>query len=150
MYVIGVVLTLTAFSACSAVAQTLSNCDDWRSSAASIGEPWEANTKLYAEDSVRLAIMDVGEPAAGSYRLLILTTTVEVPIERLCSVMSFDDDLGFAELSFDGATDSTDPKNGLTIKIPAKRWLAVTDTYADALLTVSINPATGDILGKLD
>lgn len=149
-YFVGMVLAVAGFLSNPAAAQNLSDCDDWRSNAFSIAEPWAANTKLYAEDSVRLAVMDVGEPVAGSYRLLILTTTVEEPIERLCTVMSFDDELGFAGLSFDGATESTDPATGLAIKIPTKRWLAATDTYADAVLTVTTDAATGAVLGKLD
>jgi hypothetical protein len=150
LHVMGVILALMSFSTTSGTAQTLSDCDDWRSSAFFIAEPWEANTKLYAADTVRLAIMDVGEPVVGSYRLLILSTTLQEPIERICKVMSFDDDLGFAGLSLDGATDTTDPKTGPMIKIPAKRWLAATDTYVDAVLTVMLDAATGDILGKLD
>ena len=150
VYFVGIVLTIAGFLSNPVAAQTLSDCDDWRSSAFSIAEPWEANTKLYAADSVRLAITDVGEPVMGSYRLLILSTTVEEPIERLCTVMSLDDDLGFAGLSFAGATDIIDPKTGLTISIPAKRWLAETDTYQDAVLTVTLDATTGAVLGKLD
>jgi hypothetical protein len=146
----GLMLALGLLSPMPLAAQTMADCDDWRSSAAGIAEPWESNTKVFADGSMRLAIMDVGEPVMGSYRLLILTTTTEEPIERLCTVMSFDGDLGFAGLSFDGASDSTDPQTGLDIKIPAKRWIEATDTYMDAVLTVTVNAATGDVSGKLE
>jgi hypothetical protein len=147
---VSTVLTLASFAPNPLAAQTLSDCDDWRSSAFSIAEPWETNTKLYAADTVRLAVMDAGEPVVGSYRLLVLSTILQDQNERVCKVMSFEDDLGFAGLSLAGSTAIPDLKAGLTIKLPAKRWDAVTETYEDAVLTVTVDGATGDILGKLD
>ncbi len=131
-------------------AQTLSDCDDWRSSAFGIAEPWEANTKTFSEGSVRMAIMDVGEPVVGSFRLLILTPpTADNPDARQCQVLSLDPDLGFAGLSFDGVTNTTDP-TGLTVRIPAKRWIAETDTYADATLSVTLHATDGAIAASLE
>lgn len=148
-YFIAILMALSYFSA-PAAAQAISACDDWRSSVLGIAEPWEANTKTYADGTVRMVIMDVGEPVAGSYRLLILTPpTDENPDGRQCQVLSFDADLGFAGLSFDGVTDITDP-TGLTVIIPAKRWIAETDTYADAKLSVTVNSTDGAIAASLE
>lgn len=149
-YFIGIIGLVTLVSPEPAAAQSLSGCDDWRSSVLTIAEPWDANTKTYAQGTVRLVIMDVGEPVMGSYRLLILTPpTADNPDGRQCQVMSLDSDLGFAGLSFKGVTDSTDPA-GLTVRIPAKRWIADTDTYTDATLSVTINAADGAIAASFE
>ena len=141
---------LVFLSPTTAPAQSLSDCDDWRSSVLGIAEPWEANSKTFTEGTVRMTIMDVGEPVVGSYRLLILTPpTDDDPDGRQCKVLSLDHDLGFAGLSFDGVTDSTDP-TGLTVLIPAKRWIAETDTYVDAKLSVTLNATDGAIAVSLD
>ena len=82
--------------------------------------------------------------------MLILTPpTADDPDGRQCKVLSLDHDLGFAGLSFDGVTDSTDP-TGLTVLIPAKRWIAETDTYVDAKLSVTLNATDGAIAVSLD
>ncbi len=149
-YFTGVIMALACLCATTATAQSLADCDDWRSSVLGIAEPWEANTRTYADDTVRMTIMDVGEPVVGSYRLLILTPpTADDPDGRQCKVLSLDHDLGFAGLSFDGVTDSTDP-TGLTVLIPAKRWIAETDTYVDAKLSVTLNATDGAIAVSLD
>lgn len=137
-------------SASGATAQSVSECDDWRSSVLAIAEPWEANTKTFTEGAVRLTILDVGEPVVGSFRLLILSPpTADNPDARQCQVLSLDADLGFAGLSFDGVTDSTDP-TGLSVVIPAKRWVAETDTYNDAKLSITINATDGAIAASLE
>lgn len=150
LHIFAGIAATAVFSTTSANAQSLSDCDDWRSAVLGIAEPWEANTKTYADGTVRLVIMDVGEPVLGSFRLLILTPPTDAnPDARQCQVMSPDPDLGFAGLSFDGVTDSTDP-TGLTVLIPAKRWIAETDTYGDAILSVTVNATDGAIAASLD
>jgi len=149
-YFIGAVLLVTFIAPEPATAQSISPCDDWRSSVLGIAEPWEANTKTFTEGTVRMTIMDVGEPVIGSYRLLILTPpTDENPDGRQCQVLSLDLDLGFAGLSFDGVTDSTDP-TGLTVILPAKSWDAETDTYTNAKLSVTVNATDGSIAASLE
>ena len=150
LQVFAAMVAAVVFSATSAAAQALADCDDWRSHVLAIAEPWEANTKTYEGGALRLVIMDVGEPVVGSYRLMVLTPpTDENPDGRQCTVMSLDADLGFAGLSFDGVTDFTDP-TGLTVRIPAKRWIAATDTYDDAVLSVTFNATDGAIAASFE
>ncbi len=138
------------FSATSATAQALAPCDDWRSHVLGIAEPWEANTRTYADGTLRLVIMDVGEPVVGSYRLLILSPPTDAnPDGRQCQVLSLDADMGFAGLSFDGVADSTDA-TGLTVFIPARRWMPATDTYTDATLSVTLISTDGAIAASLE
>jgi len=138
-----VIMTHACISPEPAAAQSLSSCNDLRSHVLAIAEPREANTRTYAGGTVRMVIMDVGEPVVGSFRLMILTPPTDAnPDGRQCQVLSLDESLGFAGLWFDGATDSTDP-TGLTVRIPARRWLATTDSYTDATLSVTVVSTDG-------
>ena len=47
---------LVFLSPTTAPAQSLSDCDDWRSSVLGIAEPWEANSKTFTEGMVRMTI----------------------------------------------------------------------------------------------
>ena len=145
-----IITTLACLGPGIASAQSISPCDDWRSHVLAIAEPWEVNTRTYSGDAVRLVILDVGEPVAGSFRLMILTPPTDAnPEGRQCQILSLDADMGFAGLSFDGVTDSTDP-TGLTVVIPARRWMPSTDTYTDATLSVTVVSTDGAIAASLE
>jgi hypothetical protein len=130
-------------------AQEVGECD-WRAAAQMIAEPWESNTRLFANGEVRLTIMDAGEPAAGSFHLMILSPPYD-EAGRHCAILSLTKDaMGFAGLSMEGATAQYDPATGLSVTLPASRWIPDSDTYIDAILTVTINQESGAITGKLD
>ncbi|MDO9639515.1 MAG: hypothetical protein Q7J44_13335 [Pseudotabrizicola sp.] len=131
-----------------ATAQDVADCD-WRGAAQAIAEPWEDNTATFANGAVRLAVMDVMEPAAAAYHLLILSPPHAELGERQCRVMSAQGSFGFAGLSVLGATATYDPATGLTVTLPAKRW-SDGDVFTDTALHVTINQATGAITGRLD
>ena len=131
------------------LAQTLVECDDWRSHAANIAEPWEDNTRTYAEGAVRVTVMDAYEPAAGAFHLLILSPGADEFDFRQCKVMSFDGGTGFAGLNMEGTTAQQDAA-AVSLTMPATRWLMETDTFTDAVLTVKIDLAGGEITGRLD
>ncbi|MDO8884630.1 MAG: hypothetical protein Q7V11_16945 [Pseudotabrizicola sp.] len=129
-------------------AQEVAECD-WRSAAQAIAEPWEDNTVTFANGRVRLAVMDVMEPAAGAFHLLILSPPYAELGERQCRIMSARGSFGFAGLSLAGATASYDPATGLTVSLAAKRW-SEGDVFSDTRLLVAINQATGVINGFLE
>jgi hypothetical protein len=133
----------------TAMAQEVGACD-WRAASQAIAEPWEANTRTFANGEIRLTIMDVMEPAAGPVHLMILSPPYEDG-GRQCAILSLDaDGMGFAGLTLEGAGADYDPVTGLSITLPARRWLPDTDSYTDARLTVTINQTTGAITGQLD
>ena len=148
MRVGGATLALSMALALPATAQDVADCD-WRGAAQAIAEPWEDNTATFANGAVRLAVMDVMEPAAGAYHLLILSPPRNELGERQCRVMSAQGSFGFAGLSLQGATAAYDPTTGLTVVLPAKRSSGG-DVFTDASLHVTINQATGTITGRLD
>lgn len=129
-------------------AQTVSECD-WRASVQAIAEPWEEMTARFANGAVRLAVLDVVEPALGAFHLLVLSPPFDETGSRQCRVVSLEQSLGFAALSLREAKASYDPANGLTVRMNAIRWVE-SDTFFDALLTVTINQATGAVSAVLD
>jgi hypothetical protein len=133
----------------ASLAQSASECD-WRASSQVIAEPWEANTRTFANGEVRLTIMDAGEPVVGAFFLMILSPPYGDG-GRQCAILALDaDGLGFAGLSMDGAKADYDPTTGLSVTLPARRWMPETDTYIDATLSLTINQDSGAITGTLD
>jgi hypothetical protein len=132
-----------------AVAQEVGECD-WRASAQFIAEPWEGNTRSFADGDIRMTIMDTGEPAAGSFYLMILSPPYDDAGPH-CAILGLEAaGMGFAGLWMEGAEAKYDPARGLSVVLPAHRWWPDTDTYSDATLSVTINQNTGAITGKLD
>ena len=133
-----------------ALAQEVSPCDDYRSSAFAIAEPWDANTRLFAKGEVRLAVTDTIEPAAGAFHLVILSPPYDEVGGRRCALISAEGGIGFGSLTLDGMTAAYDPAVGLQFRLTAKRWLPDTDSYADATLNVTLNQATGAVTARLE
>jgi hypothetical protein len=134
----------------TAQAQSIGPCDGWQSSAALVAEPWEANTALFANGAVRLAIIDTFEPAAASFHLMILSPPYDELGYRQCVLVSGPEGEGLAGLTLEGIVADYDPAAGLRFKLRASRWLMETDTYKDAVLSVTLNQATGAVTARLD
>lgn len=131
-------------------AQEVGRCDDFRSSAQAIAEPWEQNTRLFANSEVRLAILDTIEPAAGAFHLLILSPPYDEVGGRQCAVVSAADTIGFAGLDLADMRAGYDPARGLTFAIPATRWTPDNDAFVPAVLSVTLNQSTGAITAGLE
>lgn len=141
---------LAAFLPGAAVAQEIGACDDWRSSVAMLAEPWEENTRIFANGEVRLALIDTFEPAAAAFHLIILSPPYDELGFGQCARVSGAEGSGFAGLDVAATKADYDPAKGLMFTIPATRWIMETDTYVDAVLTVTLNQATGAITAVLD
>ena len=143
-------LAALALGAQSAMAQTVQPCDDARSNAWNIAEPWESNSRLFAKGAVRLALIDTIEPAAAAFHLLILSPPYDEVGGRQCRVVSLDGATGFAGLDLASASAAYDPAKGLTFALPAQRYLPDTADFAAATLHVTLNQSTGAIAASLD
>lgn len=134
----------------AAVGQEVAFCDDYRSSAANLAEPWEENTRLYAKGAIRLAVIDTLEPAAGAFHLFILSPPLNELGLPQCRVVSMSGTMGFSYLGLDEARAAYDPAEGLAITLLAERWLSASDSYEPGELTVTINQQTGSIVPRFD
>ena len=125
-------------------AQEISECD-WQASAQALVEPWEDNSRTFANGDVRLAVLDTIEPAAGAMHLLVLSPPYDELGGRQCRVISHGDGVGFAAIYFSELEAGYDPAVGLTFKVPAQIYLPEESFTNSARLDFSVNQATGAI-----
>ena len=144
MFVVGIVALVPD----ALRAQAVGECD-WRAAASAIAEPWERTSRTFAKGAIRLAVLDVIEPAAAAFHLLVLSPPYDEVGGRQCRVVSLDAQMGFAGLTLDGAEAGYDPARGLTVRMRATRWFPG-DLYGDAVLSVTINQASGVVTAGLE
>lgn len=125
-------------------AQQVSDCDG-QVRADAIAEPWERNTRTFANRTVRLALLDTIEPAVGAYRLLILAPPYDELGARQCKTVGLEPGLGFAALDFGGLETSYDPDIGLTFFMRAYTYDAEAGTGIPVRLEVTLNQTSGAI-----
>jgi hypothetical protein len=132
--------------AAPAAAQSVIACDGWQASARNIPEPWQANTRVFANGEVRVALLDTIEPAAGAFYLMVIAPPYDVLGSRNCGIVANGDGgIGFAGMFFEQIRASYDPATGLTVWVPTRLFAPETGGFDDALLGVTINQATGTI-----
>ena len=150
MRVSNLLAALACMTALPAYADTVSDCDDYRSALTNIAEPWEANTVNFTtpDGDVRLVVIDTYEPAAAAYHLLILSPPFEMD-SRQCKVVSYEGTGGFRGLTTEGA--KMEAKGSvLTFTLSAVEHDPDTDSSVDAKLTVTLDIATGQITSLLE
>jgi hypothetical protein len=131
-----------------ATAQHVDDCvtengDAYQTSVRAMVEPWEDNTRTFANGDVRLAYLDTEEPVNASAFLLILSPPYDVMGAPQCKIITMLGGLGFASVSFGDLTAGYDPAIGLTFEIPVALYNAGTDAYRVQPLSVTLNQATG-------
>lgn len=135
---------LLVVNATAAVAQAAYPCD-WEARADAIVEPWEENSATFANGAVRVALLDVAEPAAAAFFLLILHPPHNELGLRQCTVVGLDEGLGYAAIFFDKLKAGYDPAQGLTFDVPAIIYLPEQSFQNSALLHITVNQAAGDV-----
>ena len=130
--------------ASGASAQAVLPCD-WQASAANIAEPWEENTRTFANGAVRVAVLDTVEPAAGALHVLLLSPPFGELGERQCRVIAIDEGIGFSGLRFDTLVARYDPTVGLMFQMPVQRYSNDSDVFEEVTLSFTLNQATGEI-----
>ncbi|WP_458791849.1 hypothetical protein [Yoonia sp. MH D7] len=135
-------LALLAVLASPLGAQSINPCD-WQASAQALVEPWEDNTRLFANGAVRLAALDTIEPAIAAAYLLVLSPPYDEVGGRQCRVIGLTDTMGFASIDFATLTSRYDPAIGLIFDIPVQAIDANTSLTTMDALTLTLNQSTG-------
>lgn len=128
-----------------AVAQTVTECNGV-AAPSNIVEPWEENTRTYANGAIRLARLSTGgEPVCCSEHLLVLhpSGSTEGPYYRACSVLSQEPGLGWLQVHIDEITASYDPEQGLLVNVPVGHYDGTAGEGARETIGLRINQATG-------
>lgn len=138
---------LLALAAAPVSAQEVIPCD-WQASAQAIIEPWEDNSRAFANGAVRLAALDTVEPALGWAYLLVLTPPFNDLGDRQCRVVAQTKDLGFAGIDFSSLKAGYDPATGLTFQLTVSQSPNGVDLL-DRTMTVTVNQSTGAVTAWL-
>ncbi len=133
------------------VAQQVRPCGNggdfpFETTAMAIAEPWEANSRSFADGDIRIAVMDTWEPALGAYYLMVLFWSgadTEADI-RYCSLVS-NGSLGFVSMTLDGLTSRYDPAQGLVLSVPTTFYNPSDDELEEGVLEVVLNRKTREV-----
>ena len=137
-------LGLWALAASPVQAVTVSGCTGI-ASLLSIAEPWEANTRVYANGEIRLVVLDTIEPAAAAFHLAILHPPRDELGGPMCSMVSVSEGVGFSGMDIAPAVAGYTPGRGLTVTLPVAVYNAATAGFDQGDLSVTINQATGQV-----
>jgi len=118
---------------------------DWRAAPDAIVEPWEENSRTFANGAVRLALLDTVEPAAGAFHLLILSPPYGEMGERQCLVISRGGGMGWAGISFGQMEADYDPARGLVFGIPAQFYDPELSFQNPMFLEITLRQDTGEV-----
>lgn len=144
-----ILILLILLTPLSAAAQAVSECD-WRASARNLVEPWEANTRTFANGDVRLALIDTLEPAAAAFHVLILSPPDDELGSPQCRMVSWDGGgSGFGGITFEALEVQYDPSVGLTFDVPVTIYNSASGVFEDGWLSFSLNQATGEIFAAI-
>ncbi len=130
--------------ATGAMAQQVGECD-YRASGQAIAEPWEANTRTFANGNVRLTLTDTIEPAAGAFHVMVLSPPYDEVGGRQCRVISANGGIGFGGMEFGAIFAEYDPARGLFFEIPVTVFDDQTGGMVPQWLNFTLNQATGQI-----
>lgn len=137
---------LGLFLATPLAAQQVQDCD-WIARADAIVEPWEDHTTTFANGNVRLALMDVTEPAAGSYHILILSPPYDEIGNRQCKTLGASENIGFSGVDWSSLDAGYDPAVGLTFGVDGRIFDG--SDFVPGWLRFTLNQATGAIRARL-
>lgn len=110
-----------------------------------IVEPWEDNSAGYANGDVRVALLDMIEPAAAAFQLVILHPPRDELGGRQCHLIAPSPHMGFAEIRFAERQVSYDPAKGLTITLPIRIESGMGAEEGWSLTAIEINQQTGEV-----
>ena len=113
-----------------------------------LAEPWENNTRIFANGNVRIAVLDYWDPANAAFLLAVMYLPNDyIEAEgRACKVVSaggIGD--GYNMLSLDGLKASYDPTRGLALMIDAEKYDYDAGRAIPGTVTVVINRATSQV-----
>ena len=135
---------LLAVLAAPATAQAVLPCD-WQARADAIVEPWEEHTRTFANGDVRVAVLDVIEPALGSYYLLVLSPPYDEVGGRQCRVIGFHSGIGFTHLDIGSMIAEYVPGRGLEMQLLGRIADPAYDFTNSVNIWVRLNQSTGEI-----
>lgn len=108
-----------------------------------IAEPWEANTRRFADGQVRLVVMDTYEPALGALYLMVLFGPMgeEGADFRTCMLVS-NGFLGFPNMTLEGLHAKEIEGMGMIFEVATTFYNPEEDEFEYDTLDVVVNRQT--------
>ncbi|MFV1878312.1 hypothetical protein [Nioella sp.] len=136
-------LTTAAILAATPIAaQSMRDCDTFEANARNTYGPYEETIREFANGAIRVMALDVGEPAGGSFHVMVTYPHPEDPWQN-CALISSEANIGFGRLNMAEVEASYDPEIGLSVTIPIEAVSGVASW--DQILTITVNQATGTV-----
>lgn len=112
-----------------------------------IPEPWEINTRTFANGDVRLVLLDTWDPA--NYAVHLMITYVDPDLHesegRACVIISDRGGRGFQNMSLLDMAAGYDPATGLSFSIETERYISEDEPVDHGVLNVNLNRATEQV-----
>lgn len=118
---------------------------DWQAGVDAIVEPWEDNSATFSNGVIRVALLDMIEPAAAAAFLLILHPPFDEVGGRACTIVGVDKGLGCGTIQFNELSADYTPETGLVLNVPAVIYLPEQSFRNIALLSITVNQSTGNV-----
>ncbi len=143
-----VIAGLAALTVSPSGAATVLECGDW-ASAGYLIEPWEETTRTFSRGSVRVAIVDLGEPECCPHHIAVL-----IPANmyggRACFLIAKNRLVpnGWVKVGLDEASASRGAEPGLRILIPVYGYDPATggaDPASRQMIALRIRQAAGTV-----
>lgn len=146
---ITIILAVLSTFIVSAHAQSIEPCD-WIANGANIIEPWEQNTRTFANGDVRITALDTVEPAVAAFHFMVLSPPYDEVGSRQCKIVSMSSGIGFSGADFQTLDASYDPAIGLTFTTDVQVLSSDSTSFNNQRLQFTLNQATGEMQATFD
>jgi len=119
----------------------------YEASVLAIAEPWEDNTRTFADGDIRIAVIDTYEPAYGAYYLMVMYWAGNNSELRSCDLVS-QGELGFVGMTLEGMEASFKPGLGLVLQVPTTFYNPVEDEFEDGFIEVVVDRAANRVMAR--
>ncbi len=114
-----------------------------------IAEPWEDNTRAFANGDVRLTMLAFEDPGAAPFHLVLLYRSQERDDMEGRKCVQINGTLGgFYAMDFQDLEASYDAAIGLIFRIPAEIYDVDAEAPKPVLLEVTYNQSTEDVKAR--
>jgi hypothetical protein len=132
----------------TATADIVTDCDNWVSPAALV-EPWEKTSRTFSRGSVRVAVVDLGEPDCCPLHVIVLMPA-DMYGGRVCGLVARNALIpnGWARIGIEEAEATRDGEPGLKLSIPVYSYDARTggaDPDSRRVIELRVRQAAGTI-----
>lgn len=132
----------TILVAAPLAAQSMRDCDTFEANARNTYGPYDQTIREFANGAIRVIALDVGEPASGSFHVMVTYPHPDDPWQH-CALISNEGNIGFGWLNTAEIEANYDPAIGLSVTIPVENVSGMASW--DQILTITVNQATGTV-----